>query len=61
MSGTSIIAKIFMSLSPPVKYFSGRSKAVLFCGSFMFILPCVCYAFVHVCLFVPIGHLLGKG
>ena len=22
---------------------------------------CVCYAFVHVCLFLPCGHLLGKG
>ena len=27
----------------------------------MFFLSCVCYAFVHVCLFVPYGHLLGKG
>ena len=27
----------------------------------MFFLSCVCYAFVHVCLFVPCGHLLGKG
>ena len=26
-----------------------------------FFLPCVCYAFVRVCLFVPCGHLLGKG
>ena len=26
-----------------------------------FFLSCVCYAFVHVCLFVPCGHLLGKG
>ena len=56
-------------LSPPVKYFTDRSKAVLllwivyvftvlcllclcvpgryfFCGSFMFLLSCVCYAFV---------------
>ena len=24
-------------------------------------LSCVCYAFVQVCLFVPCGHLLGKG
>ena len=24
-------------------------------------LSCVCYAFVRVCLFVPCGHLLGKG
>ena len=26
-----------------------------------FFLSCVCYAFVHVCLFVPCGHLMGKG
>ena len=26
-----------------------------------FFLYCVCYAFVRVCLFVPCGHLLGKG
>ena len=30
-------------------------------GSFMFFLSFVCYAFVGVCLFVPCGHLLGKG
>ena len=30
-------------------------------GSFMFVLFFVCYAFVGVCLFVPCGHLLGKG
>ena len=29
--------------------------------NFMFFLPCVSYAFVRVCLFVPCGHLLGKG
>ena len=27
----------------------------------MFFLSCVCYAFVHVYLYVPCGHLLGKG
>ena len=27
----------------------------------MFFLSCVCYACVHVCLFVPCGRLLGKG
>ena len=27
----------------------------------MLFLSCVCYAFVHVGLFVPCGHLLGKG
>ena len=26
----------------------------------MFFLPCVCYAFACVCLFVPCGRLLGK-
>ena len=26
----------------------------------MFFLSCVCYAYVHTCLFVPCGHLLGK-
>ena len=25
------------------------------------LLFCVCYAFVRVCLYVPCGHLLGKG
>ena len=24
-------------------------------------LSCVCYAFVRVCLYVPCGHLIGKG
>ena len=27
----------------------------------MFFLSCVCYAFLRLCLFVPCGHLLGKG
>ena len=40
-------------LTVPRRYF--------FCGSFMFLLSCVCYAFVCICLFVPCGHLLGKG
>ena len=44
-------------LSQPVKYFTDRSKAVLL----LFFLPCVCFAFVRVCLYVPCGHLLGKG
>ena len=45
-------SKIFL-LTVPMRYF--------FCGSFMFFLSCVCYVFVRVCLFVPCGHLLGKG
>ena len=27
----------------------------------MLFLSCVCYAFVRGCLYVPCGHLLGKG
>ena len=27
----------------------------------MFFLSCVCYAFVRICVYVPCGHLLGKG
>ena len=40
-------------LTIPRRYF--------FCGSFMFFLSCVYCAFVHVCLYAPCGHLLGKG
>ena len=29
--------------------------------SFVIVLSCVCYVFVRVCLYVPCGHLLGKG
>ena len=39
-----------------------RSKAVLLLWIFyVFVLSCVCYVFVHVCLYVLCGHLLGKG
>ena len=48
-------------LSPPVKYFTDRSKAVLLLWIVYVFLSCVCYAFVRVCLFVHCGHLLGKG
>ena len=38
-------------LSPPVKYFTDRFKAVLLLWIFcVFVLSCVCYVFVHVCL-----------
>ena len=47
-------------LSPPVKYFIDRSKVVLLLWIFYVSLSCVCYALVHVCLYVPCGHLLGK-
>ena len=37
-----------------------RSKAVLPFGSFVLFLSCVSYAFMHVCLLMPCGLLLGK-
>ena len=45
-------------LSPPVKYCTDRSKAVLLLWIFHIFLPCVCYAFVCVCLFVDLGSRL---
>ena len=46
----------------PVKYFTDCSKAVLLLWIFhVFVLSCVCYVFVRVCLYVLFGHLLGKG
>ena len=55
-------AKEISGLSPPVKCFTDRSKAVLLLWIFyVFALSCVCYVFVCVCLYVLCGHLLGKG
>ena len=49
-------------ISPPVKFFTDRSKVVLLLWIFYgFFLSCVCYAIERVCLYVPCGHLLGKG
>ena len=46
-------------LCKPLVY---RSKAVLLLWIFyVFVLSCVCYVFVRVCLYVLCGHLLGKG
>ena len=45
-----------------LKYFTDHSKAVLLLWIFyVFVLSCVCYVFVRVCLYVLCGHLLGKG
>ena len=55
------VGAVKLAFSPPVKYFTDRSKAVLFLWIFYVFLSCVCYDFVRVCLFVPIGHPLGKG
>ena len=42
-------------IKPKGKIHSQRVK-----GMFFF-LSCVCYSFVRICLYVPCGHLLGKG
>ena len=47
---------------PSSKIFTDRSKAVLLLWIFyVFVLSCVCYVFVRVCLYVLCGHLLGAG
>ena len=51
-----------MGLSPQVKYFTDRSKAVVLLWIFyVSVLSYVCYVFVCVCLYVLCGHLLGMG
>ena len=56
------LARRLTGLSPPVEYFTDRSKAVLLLWIFyVFVLSYVCFVFVRVCLFVLCGHLLGKG
>ena len=55
------LARCETGLSPPVNYFTDRSKAMLLLWIFMLFLSCFCYAFVCVCLLMPWGHLLGKG
>ena len=56
----SRLATLLSSLSPPVKYFTDRFKAVLLLWIFyVLVLSCVCYVFVHVCLYVFCGYLLG--
>ena len=49
------------SFSPPVKYFTDRSKAMLLLWIIYVISALFCYAFMHVCLLIHCGHLLGKG
>ena len=47
--------------SPPVKYFTDRSKAVLLLWILCFCSVLCLLCFVCVCLYVLCGHLLGKG
>ena len=62
---TSELRAMFAPLNrfkPSSNIFSDRSKAVLLLWIFyVFVLSCVCYVFVRVCLYVLCGHLLGKG
>ena len=62
-NATSLYTYVFSTLyTTLVKYFTDRSKAVLLLWIFyVFVLSCVCYVFVHVCLYVLCGHLLGNG
>ena len=46
---------------PSNKYLTDRSKAVLLLWILYVFLSYVWYAFVHVYLYVPCGHLLGEG
>ena len=47
------LARRLTGLSPPVKYFTDRSKAVLLLWIlYVFVLSCASYVFVRVCLIV---------
>ena len=60
LSSADVLCKQFGR--PPVKYFTDRPKGgTSFVDLLCFFLSFVCYAFVHVCLCVPCGHLLRKG
>ena len=55
------MGKIGFNLSPPVKYFTDRSKRYFFCGSFMFLF---CLVFAMFCVRLLICALwspAGKG
>ena len=47
-------------LSHPVKYFTGRSKAMLLLW-IIFVINVSCVSCFLVCSLQPFGHLLGKG
>ena len=47
-------------LSPPVKYFTDRSKAVLLLW-IIYVIYVLCFSCFHVFSLLPYGHLLGKG
>ena len=47
-------------LSPPVKYFTDRSKVVLLLW-IICVVYVLCLSFFRVCSLLPCGYLLGKG
>ena len=48
-------------ISHKITFGAPSSGGVLCSACGAFIVPCVCYAFLFVCLYVPCGQLLGKG
>ena len=48
-------------LSSPVKYFTDRSKGVLFLWIICVCVCVLCFSCIRVCSLQPCGHLLGKG
>ena len=44
---------------PSSEIFTDRSKAVLLLWTIYVISVLFCYAFMHVCMLMPCGHLLG--
>ena len=50
----------FHRFKPSSIFFTDRSKAVLLLWIIYVISVLFCYAFMHVCLLMPCGHLLGK-
>ena len=56
------LARRETGLSPPVKYFTDSSKAVLLLWIFyVFVLSRDCYVFVHVCFICALWSPAGKG
>ena len=68
MSWSTSELRVWLPVGAPLNWFKPSSKIFYwpFQGGtsfvdLLFFLSCVCYAFVRVCLYVPCGHLLGKG
>ena len=60
--GRNLSNRLFDVILPSSKLFLLTfPRGCFFCGPFTLFLSCFCYAFVHVCLLMPCGHLLGKG